>query len=287
MKHEFFLTAVLVALLTACAPKDAGNGGANAGFSEQSMEVETVSKSLNSASGNGDSSAQQSSSASNQKSVQLCSIASLALCQNGERSATFDSCTDLFTGGILSGDIKLDYSEQNCSMQNSGDSVTRTVDVSYTARGGWKVEVSSADHATYDGVTVGGGGRLTYEGAASFKAKILGEHRKLIGVAGRVLIDHSIHSSSDVNVSAPSADIRVVDGGSIELSHNLAKYTASFSPHSLTFSAGCCYPISGTLDLDYAGSIRGSAQVVFQGCGSAKLVRGGTSANLTFNECDQ
>jgi len=77
-----------------------------------------------------------------------------------------------------------------------------------------------------------------------------------------------------------------MNGGSLEVNHNLAGFTAIFTPSNLQWSAGCCHPVAGSLAVTYSGSKTGTATVSFNGCGSATVNQDGQSQAVEFSYCE-
>jgi len=196
-------------------------------------------------------------------------------CNNGVKLFSTASC-DLPRGWKFSGRVQLAYNSVNCSMSNTGDQVTRTYDYDISGPYGGMVLAVTSD---------GGGGRLT-KTAAGWTAEILGKH-KVLTWRGQQKMNLNISTPAPINITGSlQRNGRVVDGGSYQVIHNLAGFTALYEPHNLTYTGACCHPISGSLDVTYTGSINGSGSVTFNGCGSATVVRNGQSQDVELNYCE-
>lgn len=214
-----------------------------------------------------------------------CSRAALEPCMSGVKSESFSSCDLPASGRSLDGSVTLTYSNSSCNLA-VGDSVTRTYDFTISGPYGGRLHISSANATDFSGNTYGGGGILTHTGSNAWSIQVLGKHAEL-SVGGRTLMDLQMRTLSDLSITGSlTRSGRVVDGGSFEVAHNLAKFTATYSPHNLTWTAFCCHPVSGTLSVSYAGSLSGSATVIFNGCGSATIEKDGLSRDVSLNYCE-
>lgn len=200
------------------------------------------------------------------------------------RLTNYAQCV-LANNATLSGFVKLSYSDAACNI-DVGDTVNRTYDVTFTGVYGGTLAISSARHEDYRGITIGGGGTLARISANEWQLNLAGKH-KVLSSPRRKLFDVSVRTTAPLTLTGSlSRQGRIVDGGSYEVNHNLAQFTATYQPHQLTWTGTCCHPISGSLDVVYSGSVTGSAQVTFNGCGSATLVKDNLSRPLNLNYCE-
>lgn len=201
-----------------------------------------------------------------------------------ERSAVYASCP-LARGASLSGWAKLTYTDANCQV-DVGDQVNRTFDLNISGVYGGQLSISSQSQTDYRGITYGGGGLLERLTANAWSLAVLGK-RKVLTYAGKTRFDVSVRTTSPVGLyNTLSRSGRVIDGGQFEVNHNRAKFTATYVPQNLAYSGSCCHPISGKLLVNYAGSVTGSAEVEFNGCGSATLTKDGLSRSVDLNYCE-
>ena len=216
-----------------------------------------------------------------------CARARFQACVNGVRSIDYASCSIAGSAFLLSGNVTLTYSTPACLLDSVGDSVTRTYDVTVTGpRRGRVRNFSSNKTSGVDGSSIGGGGRLT-KTASGWDAEVLG--RNVVGSMpnGRTLFDISVKTTSPVQISGNLARAgRVLNGGAIEVHHNLAGFKATYVPSQVQYSNNCCHPVSGSWSVTYSGSITGSASIMFNGCGNATLTRGGVASALELTYCE-
>ncbi|MFN7453622.1 MAG: hypothetical protein ACK5RO_03075 [Pseudobdellovibrionaceae bacterium] len=215
-----------------------------------------------------------------------CTRAVLSSCSSSQRRAVHSSCQLGSSLVTLSGEVTLTYSQASCLLSGAGDSVVRSYDLEYEGPRGATLNLSSAIQSDYRGTSFGGGGRLTRT-ASGYDLDVLGRHSRLVGPRGGEIYDLSVRTLSPLGISGGlSRSSRTVNGGSLEVNHNLAGFTAVFTPSNLQWSASCCHPISGSMTVNYSGSKMGSATVSFNGCGSAEVNQDGQTQTVEFSYCE-
>ncbi len=218
-------------------------------------------------------------------------------CSSNQRRATYTSCLTAQTEHTYSGSILLSYSATGCTLSSNGDFVTRTIDfkrilgfVDFPRFNDTTLATTTESHEDYLGNTIGGGTRLTYVGSSptSFEIEMAGLHKILTNTGEKVLYDVSIHSVSPMTLTGDVSGDRILDGGSIQVAHNRAFYTADLTPISLHFnSKTCCHPVGGTVGVTFGGKAVGTAQVVFTTtCGIATLKRDGVDSDISLHGCE-
>lgn len=214
-----------------------------------------------------------------------CYRAYQASCVNGVKTASLSSCVPSGTSRSVSGSITLSYSHMSCTLATDGDSVVRTYDLNIEGPRGGLFSHSSTLFTDYRGTSYGGGGKLT-KTTAGWDMEVLGRHSSLT-IRDRKVIDVSVRTLAPIGMTGSlSRAGRTINGGQIEVNHNLAKFTAVIAPSNLQWSANCCHPTSGTLSVSYSGAKSGTATVSFQGCGSANVVQGGQSSAIALSYCE-
>lgn len=205
------------------------------------------------------------------------------------RSASYVSCSAF--GGLISfdGTITLSYSSASvCSggLVNTGDSVTRTMDYTLTGVRGANLHVFTTAQTDYNSNTIAGGSSLT-KTASGWNIAIAGKNKILTGIDGNTVFNHSIYTSQPIAITGGLARAsRTVNGGTLNVEHNLAKWTAALSPVNLTYSNSCCQPVGGSINVVYSGTKSGTGTVTFNGCGNATFSDGGTSKTLNIGYCE-
>ena len=208
--------------------------------------------------------------------------ASCAVSAPYTRSVSYD-CT-MGTFG-MSGTVTLTYSSSACNLASANDSVTRTYDMTVTGPRGGSLRRFTTVHTDYRGNSISGGGRIT-KTASGYTLEVLGNNR-VLSANGNSLFDISVRTTSPINVTGGLLRAgRVMDGGAVEVIHNKAQFTATWIPSQVTWTAGCCYPTSGTASLELSGSQTGTASVTFTGCGTATVTKGDTTKDITLANCE-
>jgi hypothetical protein len=195
-------------------------------------------------------------------------------CANGVRERDFGNCT--LGSAELAGSATLTFSNDTCSLANTGDSVTREAEFTLTGRRNATLRVSSE-----------GGGQIVTRTATGWSYRVLGMHRVMTTAAGRTFFDIETRTLADIGVTGSSRSTRVVSGGELEVRHNLAKYTTVLAPNELAWSATCNCPVSGTLSgtsTSDDGEAK-TASIAITGCGRATVTIGDESRDLTFDRC--
>lgn len=209
----------------------------------------------------------------------------LKVCDEGLKSSTFSDCTGYRGKVVASGQIDLDYSENDCSMTAVGHQVARTYEYELVGPRNGQLLVSSADHADYSGESVGGGAVLTRT-SSGYDLEILGKH-KIFTRNGRQLLDRSIKTLSPLEITGGlRRSVRRVSNGQLQVSHNKAEFKAVYTAENLQWSSSCCHPVSGTLSVAYTGSREGAASVTFGSCGTATLDKDGETHDIQFSYCE-
>ncbi len=214
----------------------------------------------------------------------LCQRAIYASCNSGVRRADYSSCAITLRSN-LEGYVQLQYSQASCSLSGIGDSVTRTYDLQLSGPRGGVARVSSATAADYRNQSYGGGGTLART-ASGHSVQVNGKHLEL-SFRGRPLYNVSVRTLANLGLSGGlSRSGRTLDGGQLEVNHNLAGFTAVYEPHNVQWSGSCCYPSSGSIDVTYSGARTGSATLTFLSCGLAQLVNGTETKTIQMNYCE-
>ena len=214
-----------------------------------------------------------------------CIRPAIKVCDNGVKTSTFSDCSGYRGLVTASGEITLNFSENDCSMDTAGDNVNRTYSYTFDLPRGGQLEVSSADGEDYSGDVIGGGALLT-KTVGGFELDILGKH-KVYTRNDRVRLNRSVKTLQPLQIiGGLRRSVRRVTDGQVQVSHNLAEFKAVYTADSLEWSSSCCHPVSGTLSVDYTGSREGSGTVTFGSCGTATLDKDGETHEIQFSYCE-
>jgi len=174
----------------------------------------------------------------------------------------------------------------NPSISNPGDYFIRSGSFTLNGPRG-SLETTTAAHVSYQGESIGGGAKVTRQADGSLGVDVLGGTKILKVSSGDEIMDISIRTKKTVTMNQLRRAGRVITGGELEIIHNLARFNAVHTYSGLTWGeAGCCYPTSGTIDIAFSGNLDGTAQVVFNGCGSFTVTRGADSAVFSLANCE-
>lgn len=207
-------------------------------------------------------------------------------CVSGVRSIAYSSCTIGASAQTLSGNVSLTYSDSaNCDINVDGESVTRTFDYTRTTSWGATIQTFSTSKTDYAGDTYGGGSVLT-KTATGYDLEIKGKHKVRTSVRNRARLDLSIKTAQNITFDSLDRSSRTVSGGALEIAHNLAKYKVRLEPNNVVYDASCCYPVGGTLNVTYTGSVTGTGSVTFTSCGQATVTKGADSYDIEFYSCE-
>lgn len=204
---------------------------------------------------------------------------SFSPCANGVRTRDFAGCT--WGQLAFNGTVTLAFSDQAaCTLDEVGESVSRNADFKISHSNGYALKIEST----------GGGQVLTRTGPAAYAYKVLGMHRVLTDADGKKRFDISTRTLEDIGVTGSSRADRVVNGGKLEISHNLAGYTTELVPENLAFAANCNCPVSGRLVGNTSGGVGRRAVdkdwiIQVNSCGKATLTVEDEVKQLTFDRC--
>lgn len=199
-------------------------------------------------------------------------------------SLTFQECRVANTFAIANGQVKYTFNNSSCSLANDQDAVNREFDIDLKKLYRASLKLSTARHENYKGEMLGGGGVLTNT-ANGWEIEVLGRYHQLKSASGRVLADVSVSSEGKFLVTRTGSG-RTVSGGKLVIDHNLAKYTAAFSPRSLTWDNSCLCPVFGLVDIAFSGSKSGAGSLEFVSCGVAKVLKpDGSTRKIEMPRC--
>ncbi|HUP57224.1 MAG TPA: hypothetical protein VM598_07205 [Bdellovibrionota bacterium] len=292
------LVVLTVIALSACGKKGSDR------FAQETAPAisDMVESSLNTIGGAGDDASNETVSATSTRSKLETMLAEAFL----PKDAWAASCTRTLSGSAgtctrdvncewgpytWGGQVALTFSNGtsclNPSIANPGDYFTRTANFSIAGPRGSIATISSA-HENYLGETISGGSKVTRQGDGSLAVDVLGVS-KVLKLTGQTdpLMDVSFKTAQPLTMNQLRRNGRVVTGGSLVIQHNRARYSATHTYSAITWGeAGCCYPTSGTIDIAFSEGAEGSAQVVFNGCGSFSVTSGENSASFSLANCE-
>ncbi len=206
--------------------------------------------------------------------AQSCWLSQFDACDAGVRSRDFGGCN--FGVAKLTGSVTLTFTDSGCSMEAVLDEVTREANFTITG----------PRDATLTVTSPGGGQTVTRTAANSFTYAVGGLRRVAKGPRGRTLFDIGTRTTEPIGVSGTSRSDRVIDGGVLEITHNLAHYTTTLSPQNLAWSTGCNCPTSGKLSGTVSKTDETQSILIeVTGCGTATITTDEETKDVTFDRC--
>ncbi len=208
-----------------------------------------------------------------------------ATCTDGVRSVEWSDCEIGNSSRLLNGEAALNYSDANCSLDNEGAYVIRTMNRQVSGLRGAIFLLSSEEDSDYMEQSYGGGGKITRT-ASGWELEILGKHHQIMK-NNRVRADVSVRTLSPFVISGGlERSSRLIESGRLQMNHNRARYTAVYEVSNLEYSSDCSLPVSGEMTGTYTGSINGSAQIEFNGCEQVTITENGASSDLTLESVE-
>ncbi len=213
--------------------------------------------------------------------------------------STFDGCSGWrgddfsFTGTII---LTFDATT-TCDEWVNGGSLPTSGSVTRTTEGlvrknpnGSSVTSDSKSHTNYNGETVTGGVKTSFQADGTRSIEILGTHRVRVSPKGRTVFDHSIRTASPLTVAGTlAARNRRATSGAVKVDHNLAKFTSIATMTGLEWDSTCCHPIGGEISIERSGSRSGTVTVDFASgtCGQVQVTKsGGEAETVQLSACE-
>lgn len=194
--------------------------------------------------------------------------------------------------GTMSGTWTEVFNNGSCSMASNSNVITRTTTGAvFTGALGQTFTTDTNGGVTYDGTSMLSTGVILANAASGSDryVSINSIHRVLRGPGGAKWFDYFISTPTAITVTgARATNNRTVSSGTLNIYHNMARYTASHSFSNVVWGdSTCCYPTSGTITSTFTGAVTGSTTMTFSStCGSASFTdtSSATSA-VTLTQC--
>ncbi len=203
-----------------------------------------------------------------------CTLQTFSACSAGSRSKMFSSCS--IGAATLDGTVTLTFSQMDCSVMNVGDYVTRNADFTLTGPRAATLTVSSD-----------GGGQKVTKTTSGWAYTVLGMHRVAKDSKGNEVFNIDTKTLTDISVTGPKRAGRVMNGGQLQITHNLAHYTTVITPNNVTWDGTCNCAVSGS----WSGTVTNEAgksedfNIEITGCGKATVTTQKQTKNVTFDRC--
>lgn len=214
---------------------------------------------------------------------------SVPIAQASSCSRSWDSCNagvasrhvDCDLGSVSwKGDVSATFTDganaplATCAAEfgDAGDSILYVANVKRNFPAG-SIERTSS-HTNYLGATIAGGVKFSRPTALGYQLEILGASYIVqlakSSSASYVTLnsDVSVKTTRPLSVNQLDRAGRVISG-ELDVYDNIGKITYKTALNDLTWAAGCCYPVSGSIEYSVSGAKTASYSVAFQSsCGS-------------------
>lgn len=187
----------------------------------------------------------------------------------------------------VNGEVQRSYNNATCSLSEVGDAFSREHELSFKkVYGLMSVKTSSSVQLNYLGQSIGGGEELERT-SSGWLLSIAGNNQELYNSRGAKIIDIALKTNSPLVIKGTlRRENRTIESGSLTVFHNLANYTAQYEFNNVAWAANCKCPVSGVLEVDFAGLRSGSASLEFMGCGRVVMTPNtGEQRELTLRRC--
>ena len=200
-----------------------------------------------------------------------CQDTTFSGCVSSQKVRDLGGCT--IGSATFTGDITLDFSDNNCVLDSDGDSVDRNPDFAVTGMRG--ANLSVAKTGTY-------GQRITRVMSGNFTFANDGI-RRLFTLAGQTLFDYTTRTTSPINITGTSRSDRVMTGGQLRVTNNVSGVSCNYAPSNVTWATTCNCATSGT----WTGTCSDgkTTSIIITGCGTGTIAIAEDSESLSFDRC--
>lgn len=209
------------------------------------------------------------------------------LCSNKARMITYQGCEFGGRSHIsLWGAHSTTYTQDACRISDANDRVHNQYFLTFVnTRNGYRATADTAQALDYRGQEIGGG-EVVVKRSPGVRYEILGKHHRVIHRNAATLRDISQRTLIPIEFTNHRGRIdREIVAGSIETSHNLARYTSLTSYDRVQWNENCCYPVGGRISFEFSGTVNFKAQVQFKSCGQATIQARSQSADIELKAC--
>ncbi len=223
-------------------------------------------------------------------------------CSSGVVTLTYSSCQMIkgngnYNGVSWDGSQVIFFSGGTCpasfsAIKSGNATLTRTFGpgTTRTTPDGMVVTLNTSIATGYSFHVSGGTTVAMTDGVGSRTITINGIQYTATTGSGTVAWDHSVSTTTSLIFTAPGLGIATgtITSGTVQVQHNLAKYTASAAFNSVTYNHGVCgcFPTGGTITTTLTGSQTGTETLVITGCAKATLTANdGTTSTVSLTHC--
>lgn len=212
-----------------------------------------------------------------------CGASTFGSCTNNVITRNFNNCT--LGNATLSGTVSLTFNDGNtnndCTVDSTGDSITRNPNFTVTGLYGGELTVSKT--SSY-------GQKLTYNGGSSGSATFTFENdgiRRAVTFASRTLYDSTTSTTGPltlVGMTRAGRTLTSSGGAAVRVLNNETNVSCDFVPSAVTWASTCTCATSGSWTATCSDGK--SATLNITGCGSGTYsIGGGTSSDVSFDRC--
>ncbi len=206
--------------------------------------------------------------------AQCSEVNTFSSCSANQIIRDFDEC--LVGGALFTGTVNLTFNDNGnaCQINDDGESVTRAPNFNISGTRGGEMEVTTSGNT---------GQTLTRTSAGTYSFSNDGIRRR-IRISGVTIFDFETTTGSPIAIQGSSRTNRVITGGSLETRNILSGRECEISPSNVTWASNCTCATSGS----WTGSCSEGEEVAISitGCGTAQIVVGEESRDLTFYRCE-
>lgn len=185
---------------------------------------------------------------------------------------------------VWSGTATLTFANAaSCSFSGIGDTFLREVNFRRSGPRG-NLLTTSEFRTNYLGQSIGGGIQVERTGTG-YEIDILGQSKVLTSNRGTTVFDVSVETPVKLVTNKVIRNARIVSSGTLNVYHNRAGFTAAHTFNNVEWSATCCYPVSGSMNVTLSGSRTESGTVSFNGCGNVTTTFA-TTRSFTLANCE-
>jgi hypothetical protein len=221
-----------------------------------------------------------------------CTLTASSTCSGSTATIAWASCTVNGGNGTMTGGWTEVFSSGACVRPlGAGLTITRTSTGSTITHANGSYTTTDTNGGTaWDGSVVPSTGETITMSNPSGTRTIVnnGIHKIRKSAKGITLFDHLITSTGMTITGTRAGNNRVITGTQ-KLYHNIAKFTATNTFNSVTYSdATCCFPTSGSISSVLTGSKTGTISMAFSTtCGTASFTdTTGTVTATTLDHCN-
>jgi hypothetical protein len=202
-------------------------------------------------------------------------------CSSGVRTRSWGGCT--LIGATVEGTVTLTFSQSNCTMSSSGNSVTRTPNMTITGRRGRTLTITTATGGSFQGQRITRGAS-----AGTFTVEVSKLRRVATDATSTTTLNIESNTGTAMTMTGAIRTGRKLDGGTLIITDALNSQTYTLTPEAVTWDGTCNCASSGqwTGTVATTGSSTTSTITIrITACGSADVTLNGVTTSVTLDRC--